>query len=144
MVSLPYDWDIREHYSDTLYTIVAANFMSIPIPLEERMSFSVSGYVTDKDPGSYYLDEIRQLKRDRTVALEETGSTIIADLLCYWIKFTQKVDDHEAYNLVVYVKKPENKEVYILQSIVYSSEKHDLMLCYMKQLINSFEIVDDN
>lgn len=144
MISLPYDWDIREHYTDTLYSIVAANFMSIPIDLKDRMSFLVSGYKTDKDLETYYIGELKQMKKDPNINIEETGHAMIMERKSFWIKFNQLIGDHTAFSLVVYIKKQEQDEVYLLQSMVFDFEKQDIKLCYMKQLVNSFEIVDDN
>ncbi len=143
MIALPYSWDTRYHYTDTLYTIVAANFMSIPIDLDQRMSITASGYTTQKNLEKYYRDELKQLKKDKNIDVEETGSTLIDGLKSFWIKFVQHIDEHRAFNLVMYVKKEDSQDIYLIQSTVYDPVNYNEKLCYMKRLINSFEIEDD-
>jgi len=143
MISLPFSWDIREHYTDTLYTIVAANFMSIPIEFIDRMSFTVSGYNTDKTLDKYYHDELRQLKKDKSITVEETGPVNISDMNCFWVKFVQQVDELKAFSLVVYIMADKSGDIFLLQSTVYDANNYNDKLCYMKQLVNTFEIEEN-
>ncbi|MCB0807598.1 MAG: hypothetical protein KDC05_17520 [Bacteroidales bacterium] len=143
MISLPYDWDIREHYTDTLYTIVAANFMSIPIEMNKRMSITATGYSTDEDSEQYYRKELRQLKKDNSIDVEETGTTLIRGIKCFWLRFVQHVGENKAYNLVVYVKETHSNDIYLIQSTVYDPYQYKDKLCLMKPLIESFEIVKE-
>ncbi len=137
MVTLPYDWDIRENYSDSVYGMQAGNFFSIPIDVDKRMFFMVSGYSTEFWLEDYYLNELKTLKKESNIELLETGKTHIDELESYWVKFSvsQKV-----FHLVMYVKHPQLDDLYLLQASVYDPEEYDLKLCYMKQLFNSFEL----
>lgn len=139
MVSLPYDWDIRQVYTDSVFGIQAGNFLSIPIEVNRRMFFMVSGYSTEFSLEQYYLNELKTLKKESNVQLLETGKTIINELDSYWVKFSS---NEEVFHLVVYIKRPELQDLYLLQASVYNPEEHDIMLCYMKQLFDSFEITE--
>ena len=141
-ISLPYSWDIREHYSDTLYGVFASNFMSIPIDTADRMSIVVSGYLTDEKLWNYYISELKQLKKDKKINVKETGSTEISGNDSFWIKFSQQLADQKVYNLVVYLKKEYSDEIYLIQSTVYDTQEYDKKFCYLKQVISSFEIVE--
>jgi len=113
MIRLPYDWDIRENYSDTVYGMQTGNFLSIPIEQEKRMSFMLSGYTTELSLEEYYLDEFKSLKKDDRINLEETGKTIINGVNAYWLKF---VSNEAVYHLVVYIKHPRLNDIYLLQA----------------------------
>lgn len=139
MVTLPYDWDIRQVYTDSVFGIQAGNFLSIPIEVNKRMFFMVSGYSTEFSLEEYYLNELKTLKKESNVQLLETGFTSINELDSYWLKFSS---NEEVFHLVVYIKHPELQDLYLLQASVYNPEEHNIMLCYMKQFCDSFEITE--
>jgi hypothetical protein len=141
IIKLPYNWDISESYSDTLYGIVAANFFTYPRPEKDRMSISVKGYRTDQPAVDYYQQELKALKKDKSYKVLETGTASISEMETYWLMFSTSTES-PVYNLVVYFRKENNEEVYIIQSSVYSSDNYLDKLCYMKQLIKTFEILD--
>lgn len=145
MISLPYSWDIRENYSDTAYVMYAANYISIPIPGNERMALIVSGYNSDEDLEDYYLHELKTLRKDASLRLMETGTTDLNDKLQgYWVLFNSSSDKQTIHNLVVYLKNPVQDEIYLIQSLVYGAENYKTKLCYLKQLVRTFEIEGNN
>ncbi len=59
MIRLPYNWDIQETYSDTLYGIIASNALESLNEPQRFQLISVTGYQT-KDPLlSYFKNEIK-------------------------------------------------------------------------------------
>jgi hypothetical protein len=87
----------------------------------------------------YYLNELKTLKANSKVELFETGKTFINGIESYWVKFSS---NEEVFHLVVYIKHPKSEDLYLLQGSVYYSEKYDVRLCYLKQIIDSFEITN--
>jgi len=136
-ITLPYDWDLRENYSDTVYGLQCGNFMSIPIEQEKRMFLMLSGYNTELALEEYYLNELKILKKDGRIKLEETGKTMINGVDAYWVRF---VSNEAVYHLVVYIKHPNLNDVYLIQASVYHPDEYKLKLCYLKNYINSFEL----
>jgi hypothetical protein len=141
MISLPYSWDIRETYTDTIYGMFAANFLSIPIAIKERLALMVTGYETEMSGEVYFLNELKTLKKDDAVALMETGMVVINERKCHWIMF-QNAGEHKVFHLVVYVKNEKNNDIYILQSMTYDTDNYKDKLCNLKRLIKSFEILE--
>ncbi|MCB2219301.1 MAG: hypothetical protein KQI35_02815 [Bacteroidetes bacterium] len=140
MISLPYSWDIRETYTDTVYGMFAANFLSIPVELQERMALMVTGYETEMSGDDYFLNELKTLKKDDAVELMETGMVMIDERNCHWIMFHNS-GEHKIFHLVVYVKNEKTNEIYILQSMTYDTENYKDRLCNLKRLVRSFEFV---
>jgi len=141
MITLPYDWDLRENYSDSVYGMQTGNFLSIPVDIKDRMFFMISGYSTELSLEDYYLNELKSFKNESNIELQETGKTLIDGVEAYWLKFSA---GEKVFHLVMYVKHPELDDVYLLQASAYDEEKHDLKLCYMKQFFNSFELAQNN
>lgn len=139
MVRLPYHWDIRENYSDSVYGMQAGNFLSIPIEVKKRMFFMISGYNTELPLHDYYLNELKALKKEPNAYLKETGKTSINNVESYWVKFSSQ---DEVFHLVLYIKHPQLSDIYIMQASAYDSDKYNIKLCYMKQFFNSFEMTN--
>ena len=133
---LPYSWDIRESYGDSLYGVFASNFMSIPIPMEERMAISISGYSTVKDLEQYVRDELVALVKDDNTTVLERGSSMFNGRSNPWVLFEMKSG---IFNMVYYLKEPGKEDIFLIQSVTYDTVNYRNKLCHLKQLINSFE-----
>lgn len=138
MISLPYNWDIRESYGDSLYGVFASNFLSVPLAKEERMSLSVTGYTTDKQLDQYVHDELVGLVKDENTRVIERGNSMFAGQQNPWVLFAMKPG---IYNMVYYFMPPGQKDVYLIQSVSYDTVRYRSAMCNLKQLINSFEAV---
>jgi len=143
MISLPYEWEIQETYTDTLYGMIATNRYEAMGKPEDFVLVSVTGYQTTDSLAQYFRKEVKALRKDRNMKMLEAGRITIKDQPGLWIKFKSKELESEVMNLVVYMKNPYRKdEIFLLQSSVYYSDNYMDNLCYLKQLITSFEIVE--
>ena len=138
MIRLPYSWDIRESYSDSLYGVFASNFLSIPKPREEQMSLSVTGYSTSKELEQYFHDEMIELVKDDHARVLERGLTMLDGKQNPWVLFELQSG---IYNMVYYFKKESANDVFLIQSVSYDTVNYKTKMCYLKQLVNSFELV---
>lgn len=140
MITLPYKWDTREFYSDTLYGIYASNSLDVINQPEMFYALSVTGYYTQLSLHDYYLIELSQLKSDDKIKVLETGTYVINDSEYPWILFNLD-SDIEMTNHVLYIKDETSESIYILQSSVFKGEDDKDKLCQLKQFVSSFEIV---
>jgi len=138
LIGLPYSWDIRENYSDSLYGIFATNFQSIPEELEDRMGISLTGYKSDKTLEEYVHDELIELIKEENITVMETGKTMIAGQKYPWVLFEIQPD---VYNMVYYIKQPDMGNFYLIQSVSYDAVNYRTKMCYLKRLVTSFEMV---
>ncbi len=138
MIRLPYSWDIRESYGDSLYGVFASNFLSIPKPREDQMSLSVSGYSTTKEIEQYYHDEMIELIKDEQAMVIERGMTMLDGKKNPWVLFALQGG---IYNMVYYVKDQSSNDIFLVQSVSYDTVNYKSKMCYLKQLVNSFELV---
>lgn len=138
LIRLPYSWDIRESYSDSLYGVFSSNFLSIPKPMAEQMAVSVSGYESDKTTEQYFRDEVIELVKASDTRVMERGTTMISGLNCPWVLF-EMTDG--IYSMVYYVKNPERNDIYLIQTVSYDTVNYKVKMCYLKQLVNSFEVI---
>ena len=141
MITLPYKWDIREYYTDTLYGIYASNSLDVINHPEMFYGLSITGYNTELDLQEYYLNELSQLKSDIKIKVLETGTYIINNHEYPWILFNLD-SDIEMTNHVVYIKDDISESIYILQSSVYKGKEYKEKLCQLKQFVSSFELVE--
>jgi len=144
MIRLPYNWDIQETYSDTLYGIIASNTLEVRNDPEKFQLISVTGYQTEDSLLSYFKNELKVLKKDRNMRVLEAGQFILKDNTSYWVKFESIEAEHSIMNIVKYIKPVKEDEIYLIQSTVYKTEDYMDKLCYLKRLVDSFEIVGKN
>lgn len=141
-ITLPYSWDIRRSFNDSVYAIYVANFLSIPIEIKDRLAVMISGYETTLSLEAYFLNELKNLKKDDAVELLETGTIQIDERTGPWLLFRNK-SEHQIYHAVVYLKKENSNEIYLLQSMTFDTGNYKERLCHLKQIIRSFEIEED-
>lgn len=139
MISLPYSWDIRQAYTDSIYGIFASNFLSIPLPENEKMSLAIIGYASELSLKQYYSNELESLVKDEKTNVLETGTTILNDEVAYWIKFNNTYREQTIYQLVLYLKRDNLPEIYLVQSSAYNSDSQNNILCNLKRLMLSVE-----
>ena len=141
MITLPYKWDIREYYTDTLYGIYASNSLDVINHPEMFYGLSTTGYYTELGLQDYYLNELNQLISDNKIKVLETGTYIINNNEYPWILFNLD-NEIKLTNHVVYIKDDTNESIYILQSSVYKGRNDKEKLCQLKQFVSSFELVE--
>jgi hypothetical protein len=143
MISLPYEWEVQDSYSDTLYAMIVTNHYESKGNPEEFILLMVSVYQTTDSLSQYFRKEVKALRKDRNMKIQEAGRITLEEQPGLWIKFLSKEAESEVMNLVVYIKNPYRKdEIFLIQSSVYHSDKYMNKLCHLKQLVNSFEIVE--
>lgn len=142
MVGLPYEWAIQDSYSDTLYGIAASNIWEAEENPALFMSFSVTGYSTTDSLRQYFAGELKTLKSDHRIKILEAGETLIKENKSYWVKFVDSENENHYRNLVMFVRSPIRNEIYLIHSMVADGEEADRLLCAMKRLAFSFEIVN--
>ena len=140
-IRLPYSWDVRESYSDTLYGIFAANILDSSSDIEKLESISTIGYQTNDSLEVYASKEIQGLKSVNDIRVKEVGKTRINGNRVIWVLFKSKVGQTEKGNLVVYLKSQGKNQIYILQASIYSSDNYKERLCNLKQILNTFKIL---
>lgn len=144
MIRLPYKWDIQESYSDTLYGIIATNHYEAGNDPQKFIMVSVTGYRTNDSLYAYFLNELKTLKKDKTMKVHELGQIEINEEAAWWIKFETSESDFQLMNIVQYVKSESNNEVYLIQAMIYKSEDYDKRLCQLKRFTDSFELVEND
>ena len=137
MIRLPYNWDIRESYTDSLYGIYASNYLSIPIEVKERMALSVTGYRSEKELDEYVLDELLELIKGEGIRVLEKGKTMMIGSQFPWVLFEMP---KTVYNMVYYIKNPEKSDYYLIQAVSYDTVNYRTKMCHLKQLVKSFEL----
>ncbi len=142
MITMPYSWDIQEVYSDTIYGIFGTNALDIDNDNSKLMSLSVSGYKTTDSLETYFRNEIKSMKKSAVFNLLETGIIEVNDQKSYWLAFEMKEDDVFIVSNVVYIKKPDVNEIYLLQTLVYKSGDWEKRICSLKTLVEAFEFVE--
>lgn len=142
MIRLPYKWDIQESYSDTLYGIIGTNRFEARNNPEKFLMVSVTGYQTSDSLYPYFINELKTLKKDKSMKVHAVGQIEINEENAWWVKFETEESDFQIMNLVQYVKSEKNDEIYIIQSTIYKSEDYDKKLCQLKRFTDSFELVE--
>lgn len=142
MISLPYEWDIQESYSDTLYGIIASNTYEAEENPGLFMLLSVTGYTTEDSLYKYFINELKTLKKDKQMNVLEAGEIDLNGNHAYWIKFESNENNNKFVNLVHYIKSPDKEEVYLIHSCVAALEGANEKICALKKLASSFELVD--
>lgn len=140
LISLPYSWDIRESYSDTLYGIFGSNFMTSEKKDTEKMSLGIMAYASDLSLKDYYTNELQSLLDDKQTQVLETGSTSVQQKNAYWVKFKSTYPEKEVYQLVLYLKNRNKPEIYLVQATAYSADKYEYILCNLKLFMQQIEI----
>jgi hypothetical protein len=74
----------------------------------------------------------------------EVGSINEENDISYWVKFESREGEHRIMNIVKYIKSDNTDELYLIQTTVYKSEDCMDKLCYLKRLVDSFELVNNN
>jgi hypothetical protein len=143
MISLPYSWAIQENYSDTMYGITASNIWDAGNNPEQLMLLSVTGYQTNDSLVTYFKNEIISLKQDKNIKVKELGKIDIDGHNCYWVKFENDDTGDKLINFVQYIKSYKRNEIYLLHSTVLSTDNYMDRICHLKQLVNSFELVEN-
>jgi hypothetical protein len=142
MISLPYDWDIQETFSDTLYGMIATNTLEAEENHNVFMFLSVTGYTTNDSLYQYFIKELKSLKKDKNMHLLESGDIEMDGNQSYWVKFGSTESENKFINLVLYVKSKLKNEIYLIHSCVTENEDADSRLCALKKLAVSFEFAD--
>jgi hypothetical protein len=142
MITLPYEWDIQESYSDTLYGMIATN-----APLSENnpdafLLLSVTGYKTTDSLVAYFTKEVATLRKDKTMNVLEAGKMSFENSDSFWVKFETIENGHTIMNVVKYIKSERNNEIYLIQSSLSKTEFFEEKICILKLLVDSFELVD--
>lgn len=144
MIRLPYKWDIQESYSDTLYGIIATNRFEARNNPEEFLMVSVTGYQTSDSLYPYFINELKTLKKDKSMKVHAVGQIEINEENAWWVKFETEESDFQIMNLVQYVKSEINNEIFLIHSTVYKSDDYNNKLCQLKRFTDSFELVEDD
>ena len=139
-IQLPYSWDIRQTYSDSLYGVYASNYFSIPIPVEDRLAISITGYTSEKEMDEYFRDELIELAKGENIHIVEKGQTMLMGGYYPWVLFEMPPG---VFNMVYYLKNQAKNEYYLLQSASYDTLNFRKKHCYLKQLVNTFELVEE-
>ena len=82
------------------------------------------------------------MHKDKTMKVLEAGKMNYNDQDSYWLKFETIENGHIILNIVRYIKSEMNKEVYLIQSSVNKTGNFDEKICILKQLADSFELVE--
>ncbi|MCD4722992.1 MAG: hypothetical protein K8S13_24505 [Desulfobacula sp.] len=144
MIRLPYDWDIQETYSDTLYGIIASNNLEARNNPEKFQLISVTGYQTEDSLITYFKNELRTLKKDKNMKVLDAGQIGFEEEKTYWVRFESLESEHTIMNIVKYIKPEKRNEIYLIQSAVYKTDDFMERLCFLKRLVDSFELVIEN
>ncbi|NOX47768.1 MAG: hypothetical protein GXO89_12405 [Chlorobi bacterium] len=139
-IRFPYNWDVRESFSDTLYGIFGANMLESSSDIEKLESISAVAYQTIDSLEVYAANEIRGLKNESNIKVKQVGRTVINGNKVIWVLFKSKEELTSKGNLVIYIKKPSSNILFILQASVYSSDNYKERLCNLKQLLNTFKL----
>jgi hypothetical protein len=143
MITLPYEWEIQETYSDTLYGMIADNSTIIGEDPLNFVMISVMGYQTQDSLFEYFRKEVADLKKDKTMKVLEAGKVDFNGTDSYWLKFETTEQEHTILNVVKYIKSATRNEIYLIQSSVNKTGNYDEKICILKKLADSFELVGE-
>jgi hypothetical protein len=142
MITLPYEWDIQETYSDTLYGMIVTNAPLSENDPEGFLFLSVTGYQTTDSLITYFTSEVSSLQKDKTMDNFEAGKIDFEGTDSYWVKFESIQNDDTILNVVEYIQAEGKNEIYLLQSSVKKTGSFDEKICILKNLVDSFELVN--
>jgi hypothetical protein len=142
MITLPYEWDIQETYSDTLYGMIATNSTLAENNPEVFLLFSITGYKTTDSLLTYFSREVASLKNDKSMDVLEVGKMDFNGKDSYWVKFETVENDNTILNVVKYINSDQKNEIYLIQSSVNKTGNFDENICILKLLADSFELVE--
>ncbi len=142
MITLPYEWEIQEVYSDTLYGMIATNAPLIENDPDSFLLLSVTGYQTIDSLLPYFLNEVAELKKDKSMKVKEAGKMDFLGKDSFWVKFESVQNDNVLLNIVKYIKPDGKDEIYLIQSSVKKAGDFDEKICILKNLADSFELVE--
>jgi hypothetical protein len=142
MVTLPYEWDIQETYSDTLYGMIVTNAPETEGDPGAFLLFSITGYKTTDSLLTYFSKEVAMLKKEKTMKVLEAGKMDFNGKDSFWIKFESSLGENTILNIVKYIKSYSKNEIYLLQSSVNKTGDFDGKICLLKRLADSFELVE--
>ncbi len=139
MITFPYSWDIQEVYSDTIYGIFGSNAYDIGNDNSKLLSLSVSGYKSEDSLAIYFRNEIRSMKKSSEFRLLETGNITIDYQPGFWLSFELEEGEKVIYSIIVYLKRPDTDEIFLLQTLTYKSGDWEKRICSLKTLVETFE-----
>jgi hypothetical protein len=142
MITLPYEWDIQETYSDTLYGMIVTNAPLSENDPEGFLFLSVTGYKTTDSLAVYFANEVSTLQKDKSMSRFEGGKIDFAGKEAYWVKFESIQKEDTLVNVVKYIKAESKNEIYLIQSSVKKTGTFDEKICILKNLVDSFELVE--
>jgi hypothetical protein len=141
MITLPYEWDIQETYSDTLYGMIVTNAPLSENDPEGFLFLSVTGYKTSDSLFTYFKNEVSTLQKDKLMDNFEAGKIDFEGKDSYWVKFESIQKEDTILNVVKYIEAEGKNEIYLLQSSVKKTGSFDEKICILKNLVDSFELV---
>jgi hypothetical protein len=139
-IKIPSVWEVNQNFSDTVYGIFAANFLKGELETNQWMSIAITGYSSEKPLEEYYKDELKLIKKDKTLQIRETGRSKIDGKKSFWLMFDKNDDGYLNSNIVSYLKINETNEVYIIQTTTYDTIDQLDKLCQLKFLVNTIKI----
>lgn len=140
MITLPYSWDIREFYTDTLYGVYASNAMAEVNKPEQFYSLSLTGYESELGLKDYYNKELSILIKDQNTEVWETGSLEIDSKQYPWVLFMIE-GELPIINQVTYIKSEGSSSIYLIQVSVFQEENSRERICEINQFVSSFELI---
>lgn len=141
MVTLPYEWEIQETYTDTLYGMIATNSPLAANDPDNFLMISFTGYQTEDSLLNYFKKEIAALKNDKAMKVLEAGVMDFSGADSYWVKFENIQNSQPVMNVVKYLHAPIKGEIYMIHSAVSKSGNVDEKIAILKKLADSFELV---
>jgi hypothetical protein len=142
MITLPYEWDIQETYTDTLYGMIVTNSTLSEDDPDAFLFLSVIGYQTADSLLTYFTKEVKTLQKDKTMKEFEAGKMDFGGRDSYWVKFESIQNDQTIVNVVKYIKAVNKNEIYLVQSSANKTGNFDEKICILKKLSDSFELVE--
>jgi hypothetical protein len=139
MITMPYSWDIQEVYSDTIYGIFGSNAYDIGNDNSKLLSLSVSGYKSEDSLATYFRNEIKSMKKSSEFRLLETGNITIDYQPGFWLSFELEEGEKVIYSIIVYLKRPDADEIFLLQTLTYKSGDWEKRICSLKAFVETFE-----
>lgn len=141
-VKMPYMWDIQELYNDSVYGIIGANLEDAAADIRLLESFSVNGYRSPDSLTAYFIKEIEELKKSTQIRIQSLGTMEFAARDARWVLFETEEKTGVFYNMVIYVKKDNRDEIFLLQSTVYKTDDFMDRLCRIKTLFDTFKFLE--
>lgn len=139
-IKLPRDWWLEKSETEDNYGITSVD--SSMLQNETRLiAVTVIPEIND-NLFEYFSTEIKNMKNDSIMEIQEIGKHHIDSIESYWINY--KADEELKTNGILnYLKDNQSNRVFIIHSVAFGENEIDNRLCHLQNLVMTFRLYDE-